>query len=176
MSHDGERFVPSDSTPHEIRVNVERYLYAMKLCENKTVIDIGTGSGLGTYLYSLVAKSVIGIDYSDVALQSASTYPHNDKIKFLKANIEKDLLPEAEVAVCLEVIEHISNPDWFLGQLKAKRLVFSVPLNALAISSWHKYDFRTVRDVENLIGRYFSIEDIKVQNDTWVVGTGFQRI
>lgn len=170
-SHQGERFVPHQSNAHEINVNMLRYLYAMKFCEGKKVLDVGCGCGLGTYMYSLVAKEVTGIDYKDEAFAYAKRYPHGCDASFVLKDVEKDLLPAAEVVVALEVIEHLANPDYFLGQLKCDRLVFSIPLHSLEISYWHKYDFRTIDDVANLIGKYFKIEEMKYQNNIWVIGT-----
>lgn len=175
---DGERFVPALSTLREVRVNMERYMYAMRFLEGKTVLDCGCGAGLGTYLYSLVAQDVIGIDYSDKAFALAEKYPHPIPVKFLKRDMEKSEsyadLPSADVAVALEFIEHLANPDYFLGQIKVNELIFSIPLNSLEVSEWHKYDFRTMEDVSRLISPFFRIEEMRVQEGIWVIGRGIK--
>lgn len=173
---DGERFIPALATLREVRVNMERYMYALSFMEGKTVIDFGCGAGLGTYLYSLVAKDITGVDYSDKAFALAEKYPHPIPVKFLKRDLEKSEsfadLPRADVAVALEFIEHIANPDYFLGQIRVNEIVFSIPLNSLVISDWHKYDFRTPEDVTKLMSPHFKIDEMKVQEGIWVIGHG----
>ena len=135
FEQDGERFYPTLSNPYEIKVNMERYLFALQFLKDKVVLDAGTGSGLATYLYSLVAKHVYSVDYSDEAQRYAKLYPFDPrKVTFIKADLEKDILPEHDITVALEVVEHLANPDFFLSQLKNKELVFSVPVPSLPIS------------------------------------------
>jgi len=173
LTKSGEFFVPDQSTPYEIRVNLERYLFALQFCEDKIVLDAGCGTGLGTYLYSLVAKRVIAVDHNEDALSYAKRFPGEyPKVHFIKADLEKDLLPDHEICVALEIIEHLEHPDFFLSQLKSKELVFSIPLNSLSISSWHKYDFKTIKDIKEIIERYYKVENYYLQDNIWVCGRG----
>jgi len=56
MKETSEFFIPAQAGFKEVIVNLERYLFAMNFCKDKVVLDAGCGCGLGTYLYSLVAK------------------------------------------------------------------------------------------------------------------------
>ena len=94
------------------------------------------------------------------------------QIHFIKANLEKDLLPEHDICVSLETIEHLENPDFFLSQLKGKELVFSVPLNSLAVSKFHIYDFKTADDIAEIVGRYYKVDDYYEQYGKWIYGKG----
>jgi predicted RNA methylase len=176
MIKKGEFFQPEDSNNTEIKVNLERYLYAMKYCVDKIVIEAGSGAGLGTYLYSLVAKKVFAVDYNDEHFELVKRYPQKCPVAYIKTNLEEEILPDADICVALEVIEHLKNPDFFLSQLKAKELVFSIPLDALAISPrFHKYDFVTIQDIQEIIGRYYDIEDATLQYGRWYMGYGKKK-
>ena len=171
----GEFFVPHISGPYEIKVNMERYLFALQFCKDKVVLDASCGAGLGTYLYSLVAKKVFAIDYNDDALEYAKQNPiQKDKVHFIKANLEKDILPEHDICISLETIEHLENPDFFLSQLKGDKIVFSIPLNSLAVSQFHKYDFVTANDIAEVMERYYKIDDYFEQYGKWVYGKGIK--
>jgi 2-polyprenyl-3-methyl-5-hydroxy-6-metoxy-1,4-benzoquinol methylase len=174
MKKTGECFVPEDSQPYEIKVNMERYLYAMGFCEGKIVIDASCGAGLGTYLYGLVAKELYAVDYNKEHLENAKNYPHG-RVHFLEKDLNKDLLPECDVCVSLETIEHLENPDFFLSQLKCKELVFSLPICSLATSKFHKVDIQTESDVRELIERDFVIKELRCQEGKWFVGYAIRK-
>ncbi len=177
MIKTGEQFTPNQSTPYEIKINLERYLFALQFCKDKIVLDAGCGVGLGTYLYSLVGKRVIGVDHNDDALKDCQQYPiQKDKVQFIKADLEKDILPDHEVTIAMEVIEHLENPDFFLSRLKGKELIFSIPLNSLGCSQWHKYDFKTLEDIKEVLERYYKIDNYYLQENRWVYGKGFKKI
>src|SRR3990167_4302721 len=170
---DGERFVPSDSDFTEIMVNLERYFYAMHYCKDKVVIDAGCGSGLGTYLFSLVAKNIYAVDYEELeTLGSLLKYPLKCPVEWLKRDLDTDILPEADVCVALEVIEHLKHPDFFLKNLKVKELVFSIPRESLAVSTWHVQDFRTFDDIKAFLEDYITVETYHTQYNKWIYGVG----
>jgi 2-polyprenyl-3-methyl-5-hydroxy-6-metoxy-1,4-benzoquinol methylase len=171
----GECFVPEASNVYEITVNIDRYLYAMQFCEGKTVIDAACGAGLGTYLYGLVAKDVYAVDYHREHLDNMLCFPHKESVHVLERNLDTDLLPECDVCVSLETIEHLEHPDFFLSQLKCKELVFSVPLFSLATSKFHKLDIQTESEVRELIERDFYITDMKNQEGKWIYGHAIKK-
>ena len=118
MKKTGERFIPTQSDVYEIWVNADRYFYALEHCLDKqtrkprNVLDLGCGSGLGTYLYSLVAGHVTAVDYNEDAFKYAKQYPYEEsKVSFLKMDLEKEI-PEGkyDVTIALESLEHLSDP------------------------------------------------------------------
>lgn len=168
---DGERFMPHTTDFREAQLNLQRYMFALAYCNKNVVLDAGCGAGLGTYIYSLTAEKVYAVDYKETAFKYAKLFPIDErKVHFLQADLEKDVLPEVDTVVALEVIEHLANPDFFLSQLRCKTLIFSVPVPSLPVSSWHKYDFQTPDDVKELIGRYFKIESFEKQDRYWYLG------
>lgn len=181
----GERFIPHSAPTLDAKINLERYMYAVPYCKDKKVLELGCGSGLGTYLYSLVATHVTAIDYSDDAIEYAKQYPFNpSKVEFRKMDLEKEV-PQGsyDVTVATEFLEHISDPASLIAAIDTKFLVFSLPLKSLATSVWHKYPIRDgmegIQDVRDLIEKRYVIEKIEVQNSGtvchWVFGYARKR-
>jgi len=172
MTNTGERYIPGETAAFDAIVNVERYFFAMDFAIDKTVCDIGCGCGLGSYLYSLVAKKVYAVDYSQEAIDYAKWYPFNEKTKFIKQDLEKVYeLPEVDVIIAIEFLEHLKDPTAFLKAQTAKELVFSFPFNALITSTWHKADIMGEIDVRNiLVNAGYSISNIAVQKEKWLYG------
>lgn len=186
MEPSGEHFTPLKTDLAEIQVNIDRYLFAMHYLKDKVVLDLGCGAGLGTYFYSMLAKKVYTVDYDEQAIDEARKYPHAPgKVEFLNLDITdpKDVarLPEVDVCVALEILEHIEDPAAFLKQLKARHLVFSVPLHSMEVSSWHKFSIETVKDVQKLISPFYDIGKFEKQEHDriggeWVRGEGVRLI
>jgi SAM-dependent methyltransferase len=94
------------------------------LIYNKTVIEIGTGSG--AFLQNLVsARRVYGLDISKVGTDIArKTYSHMNHIKILNYDLMKyDGWPEEkyDVVIADQVLHHL--PDTYLALEKASSLV-----------------------------------------------------
>uniref|UniRef100_A0A1Y1L9G0 Methyltransferase domain-containing protein n=1 Tax=Photinus pyralis TaxID=7054 RepID=A0A1Y1L9G0_PHOPY len=76
--------------------------YILQLLRNgdqKVVLDVGSGPGCFSfnYLYkplSAEIKEMIGIDQSENMVTYANKHYGNDKLKFVKLNIETDCIPE----------------------------------------------------------------------------------
>lgn len=88
---------------------VDRTKFLLDRCRGKVVLDIGA-SGPMHYRIAEVASKCYGIDRenrSDVLAVDLDDY--------------HSMLPEyedVEVVICGEVIEHLSNPGWFLDRLR----------------------------------------------------------
>lgn len=182
MEQTTEHFQPDHASLLELEINLERYLFAAQFVTDKVVLDLGSGSGFGTYLYSLLAKKVYAVDYDARAIEEAKRYPFPEgKVEFLHLDLEDPetaaKLPDADVCVALEVLEHLEEPAGLLRELKAKRLVFGLPLHSLEVSSWHKYRIDEERDVRALIQPFFQIVKYHEQKHprsggTWMLGEG----
>lgn len=181
MENNGEHFTPTQTSLAELEINLDRYLFALKFLEGKTVLDIGCGAGLGSYLYSLVAKKVYVVDYSNDALEEAKRYPRQGNIEFIRADLRDPeclaQLPEHDVCVALEILEHIEDPGAVLKALKGTSLVFSLPLHSMEMSSWHRYQIDTEADVRKLIEPYYQIGRYEEQTHPlsagkWIRGEG----
>lgn len=181
-NNDAEHFRPDNTTPMEVEVNIDRYRWVLPLIAGKRVLDLGCGGGLGTYLYSLVAEKVYALDYDARAIEEAKRYPFPEgKVEFLHGdilNIDFEL-PEVDVVVALEVLEHLEDPKAVLKRLKAHELVFSVPLHSLEVSTFHKFPIDTPDDVRKLIGPFYDVNDYEIQEHKilaakWVHGHGIR--
>ena len=169
----GERWCPFDTDKNEAIINISRYIYGMDFSKDKIVCDIGCGNGLGSYLYSIVAKKVYAVDHSAEAIAHAKKYPFSpDKVEFIQQDLEKNFkLPEHDILIAVEFLEHLADPQAFLQAQTSRELIFSLPKNSLSISTWHKYDIKDKADVETLLANSgYRIETMGVQENLWFHG------
>lgn len=154
MTFTGEQVVYGKmKTPDEIelmQLEIGKYNWALEYCGNKDVVDLGCGTGFGSYMVSLVAENVVGFDRSKEAIEYAT-----DKWgKSVRFNVQDlDLYTPGmhfDVAVCFECLEHLEHPDFLLRNLDANVLVCSIPIGA-GKSEFHKQDFPNDSDAERLI-------------------------
>lgn len=95
-----------------------------KRLSGKYVIDIGCGIGIGTNILGIHAK-VVGVDVVSANVRAASKlYSH---LNFFEWDIKKGACePKVDVAVAIEVIEHIEQPELAIRNMidSAKEAVF----------------------------------------------------
>jgi len=101
-------------------MHLSAYEEAAKLARDKKVLEIGCNTGYGTKLLSNVCRSIIGVDLSAKALKVASE-------KYSGGNVNYQLIDgltlpfadgEFELIISFQVIEHISNYNTYLSELK----------------------------------------------------------
>lgn len=95
------------------------YEFALPYVTNKKVLDIGCGMGYGSALLANSASSVMGIDYSEEAIEHNNIlYKEKTNLSFKKAKIPP--LPFAdnsfEVITTFQFIEHIAEQAIFLAE------------------------------------------------------------
>jgi len=100
--------------------SVTRHTYLAEACKGKTILDIG-GSGPLRKLLLGVAKKYYSLDKTDADFC---------------VNLDRDPIPfveDVELIICGEVVEHLSNPGFFLDGLRRYTVpvIFTVP-NAFA--------------------------------------------
>lgn len=112
-------------------IALERYYFALECLkgESKNIIDLGCGMGYGSYLLRKDGHLVVGLDYSDKAIEYAQkNYPG---IYFI-FDLEKEVIadkPKFDVGVCLEVLCHLHDPQKFIDNLPLKELIISAPID-----------------------------------------------
>ncbi|MDE1465173.1 glycosyltransferase [Spartinivicinus poritis] len=132
LNSTGERFV----TELEGIINLEhwhRYFYVLKHCENKTVLDIASGEGYGSYLVSKVAKKIFGVDIDKDSISHAKNKYQNKNLEFIEGDCTRIPLPSCcvDVVVSFETIEH---HDQHLDMMRELKRVLK-PDGILIISS-----------------------------------------
>jgi 2-polyprenyl-3-methyl-5-hydroxy-6-metoxy-1,4-benzoquinol methylase len=155
-----------------IREHLIRYIFAMESITDKDVLDIAIGSGYGSYLMSHFAKSISGYDYSQEAIDEANLFPYKCDTFIEVRNLEEDKSlsnPKHEtfdVVTFFETIEHLSNPEVLLKNIKTVMnpggvIYISTPndLNQDDHNKWHKthFDFYSLH---NLLSEKF--DDSKI--------------
>lgn len=112
----GERTHPED----EEGINISRYDFAGKSVKGKTVIDLGCGSGYGTWvLANNGAKMAIGIDYDPKVIQYAKKKYKLRNLKY--QNVNSSILTKRDkfqIVTAFEVIEHIKDDFEFVRLIK----------------------------------------------------------
>ncbi len=117
---------------HRMRYEAVRALIG---AERKKILDVGCGIGYGSYIMAVNdGHSVIGVDVSEEAIESAKENYSTELNRFVKADAlefvrtDEDAR-EADVAVAFEILEHLDEPDELLESLaqSAPVLFASVP-------------------------------------------------
>jgi O-antigen biosynthesis protein len=119
MEFTGERFVPDQHGNIELE-HLHRYVCAADLAAAKDVLDIASGEGYGSAILSWTARSVIGVDISDEAVDHAQRRYQNEKLQFRRGAAASIPLPDASVdlVVSFETIEHHDQHEKMLAEIK----------------------------------------------------------
>ncbi len=136
---------------------------------DRTVVDLGCGFGIGASLFSSVAKFVFAVDkYMDKDhLFSIAPNLRRDKLFFVESDIF-DFMHHIDVAVLVEVFEHISNPYKLVEHVASicDYAFFTTPLAKITgktINPDHIAEY-SAEDFDRLIGEKFEILDKVYQN------------
>lgn len=120
MEFTGERFVPTEQG----RIRLEhyhRYVSVMEFVADKDVLDVACGEGYGTSLMATAARSVVGVDISEEAIDHASrTYNNMINLSFRQGSATSIPAGDAvfDVVVSFETIEHLSAQAEMLAELR----------------------------------------------------------
>jgi GT2 family glycosyltransferase/SAM-dependent methyltransferase len=104
-----------------------RYDYAASFCDNKVVLDCGSGNGMGVKILSEKAKKVVGIDKNQMAVEYAKKFSVSQNSEFICTNILS--LPfddgQFDVVVCFETFGYISEKFHHDCMMELKRVLKS---------------------------------------------------
>ena len=138
--------------------NILRYVFANSFCYDKDVIDVGCKYGQGTEMFATYAKSYIGVDIKKYdALKDIN-------FKQLDFTLEIPYKNDFDVAICLEVLEHLINPVLLLNNIKKAlrkdgTLIVSVPCIDRKVDT-HLKAFYTKKELIDLLGGIFKVKSI----------------
>lgn len=120
----------NDALKDNNKIALQRYWFAAEcLGSHKMIIDLACGMGYGSYILRSAGNEVIGVDYSEEALDYAR---HNYPGIYFVFDLEKETLPDLpkfDAGVCLEALCHLKDPQKFIDNLKVKELVISAPID-----------------------------------------------
>ncbi len=111
MENNKEQLFATELSDVEIK-SLQRYEFAQKYCHGKYVLDAACGCGYGSNILSREAKRVLGVDYSQEAIDYALKFWAAKNITFKQADLNSDLttLGDFDVVVSLETVEHLDAP------------------------------------------------------------------
>jgi len=117
----GERFDPRVLGGRLVEAeHLARYLVAAQFVGGRDVVDIGCGTGWGTALLAQApARRCVGVDRDEGAVaQARKAYPDAGEFRVDDAQ-ELSLPTDAfDVAICLETIEHLADPERALDEIR----------------------------------------------------------
>ncbi len=117
LEYTGERVVPGMTPEITFREHQMRYAFAARFVRDRVVLDIASGSGIGTdYLHKAGARLCLGLDLSLAALRfSRSCYrlPHLAACDAGRICLAGE---SVEVVVSFETIEHLADTRLFLAE------------------------------------------------------------
>lgn len=157
-----------DSTEYSSEFQTPVYISARKLCEKleyKSVIDVGCGTGYKLIKY-FSDKFTIGVDVEKTIGYLRKAYPLRCWY-YTPLNETLDL--PLDIAICADVVEHMTNPNLllsFLQRLTIKHLVISTPERELLAENSYNGPPRnpchvrewSAEEFKKYISRWFKIE------------------
>jgi ubiquinone/menaquinone biosynthesis C-methylase UbiE len=175
LASTGERLVPGTMGGKLFRQHEVRYVFAGALVQGKQVLDVASGSGIGThYLLCAGARSCLGFDIDREAIEYARA-AYSD-CRFTQCEATRLCLADAsvDVVVSFETIEHIKDQKAFL--LECRRVlrpggvfVCSTPNRTLARwgedNPFHLREL-TVAQFNDLVAAVFTDVCLFSQNDS----------
>lgn len=112
-----ERCIPGKTEKRVWDDHIARYRFASKFTKGKSVLDAACGDGYGSVY--LDANSYLGLDIDrETIIQAVSKYKsYGNRVDFMNANLDNETLYNMlfDVIVCFETIEHVTNPEFVLG-------------------------------------------------------------
>jgi len=94
-------------------IRLARYKFVAKLLKpTDRVLEVGSGSGLGSIFLGQHASSVLGIDVKSSEVEDAIRLNQRDNVEFRKADLfDVEQTPSFDAVVSLDVIEHLTVED-----------------------------------------------------------------
>lgn len=160
------------------------YDYANTLVAGKRVMDAGCGEGWGTQRLAADAATVLGVDYSAVAVAACRSKWRKPNLQFDRVDLTESPAADErfDVVINFQVLEHIEDPQPFLRGLRARvaddgMLMLTTP-NILMSFSENPYHVReyTAEQLRALLSQHFrSVEIIGVQGNDRVTAFDERR-
>jgi 2-polyprenyl-3-methyl-5-hydroxy-6-metoxy-1,4-benzoquinol methylase len=179
MEVTGERMIPEFHKDDFIySEHWGRYIFASQFVKNKVVLDAASGSGYGSkYMAQAGAKSVVGIDNSQEAVEYSKKYFNHPKVRFLARDIHKIPFKDKhfDVVVAFEMVEHLGDYEKFLSEVKrvlkpSGVLILSTPNEEVYPegNEFHLHEFHK-EELDALLDKFFKTTKVFYQK-SWASG------
>ena len=152
---------------YDVTENRLRYFNAIDFCRNKRVIDVGCKYGVGTKILSEVCD-----------ITATDKYPifhYEDRIPFVRADwlLETPFEDEFDLAVCLEVVEHVPHPERIIKNIKKAlkpegEIILSTPSVDRKIAK-HLKPFYTLDEIRELLDGFALDYEVNFLGLSWYV-------
>jgi SAM-dependent methyltransferase len=164
----GERPGWGEGFDYDYARHLAAYRHAASLAEGRRVLDAGCGEGFGTQTLADVASSVLGVDYSPVAISECRRLWQKPNLRFEQVDLVQPggFSETFDLVLNFQVIEHIDDPLPFLRGLGERvgpggSLLLTTP-NRLRTVSENPYHVReyTAPELRDLLSRVFDRVEI----------------
>ena len=169
MKFTGERYLPAEQG----RIRLEhfhRYAIVLDAVKGKDVLDMACGEGYGSSSLADVARNVVGVDFSDEAIQHASTTYKKPNLTFFQGSATNLSFADSsfDVVVSFETIEHLAEQAEMLADIS--RVLR--PNGVLVISSPN----RPIYSEESGEHNEFHVKELDLQEFDELLRTQFPAI
>jgi O-antigen biosynthesis protein len=119
MKFTGERYLPTEQGKIRLE-HYHRYAIALDIVKGKDVLDVACGEGYGSSFMADVARSVIGVDISEEAVQHASSTYTKSNLTFRQGSATALDFADAafDIVVSFETIEHLAEQAQMLSEIR----------------------------------------------------------
>ncbi|MBC8293716.1 MAG: class I SAM-dependent methyltransferase [Proteobacteria bacterium] len=143
------------------------YRHAAVLAEGKHVLDAGCGEGFGTRTLVDAAASVVGLDYSEQAIEQCRRAWGRPGLEFHRVDLTEpgSFTDTFDLVINFQVVEHIEDPRPFIEGLRARIaaggcLLLTTPnrLTSFSENPYHVREYTADELTELLSGVFSSVE------------------
>lgn len=108
-----ERIVPAETSPGIVALHLARYVFAEPWCRDREVLDLGCGTGYGTFRLSRSAERAVGGDVSEWAVEYARSHYGAPNLEFTVLDGTQLPFDDAsfDVVCSFETIEHVDDAE-----------------------------------------------------------------
>lgn len=141
------------------------YDFCKKWTKDRTVLEIGSGGGFGTYNISRSAESIVGIDNDAHAVRQSQSLYKNDNLTYVHSDF-RSYFPtrQFDVIISLQVFEHIKEPSIFFDAVKRLlskngTLIISTPNGLKQSFNENPYHYKEYpsEELSTLFNRHFKL-------------------
>lgn len=176
MEFTGEQVVPGITKQRLIDEDIARYQFATNYARGLSVLDIASGTGMGTAMLGTVATRVVGVDISTESIAYAKEHHQSDNIEYILGSADDSALfsdATFDIIISLETIEHLDAlaREAYLANLSrwlkvGGTLILSTPNKRVTSpfrdvpdNEFHVLEF-TKEALCKEVGAHFSVEQI----------------